>query len=320
MKLHLLIPGLLLCFTAAAQQEQMYTMFMFNKLGYNPGFAGNFESPTLTAVYRNQWIGFDGAPKTQALSYSQQILGRRVGLGANLVNNTIGINKSITLDFAYAYRIEFKRGNLGVGLQASMRNFSQNWNDPRLVASQGLTTDDAIPQDPKSKLIANFGFGLYYTGMKGTKEKWYFGVAVPRIVSNSIDFSENGREPSREVPHFNAMGGVHFYMADDAIFTPQVLLKYTKNTPLDADINVSMLLYHKFYGGITYRTGGDTKGLGESVDVMPGFQATKNLFFSLSYDIGLTRIRKYSNGSVEAVVRWYFNPPEGTGKSTTPNL
>ena len=82
----------------------------------------------------------------------------------------------------------------------------------------------------------------------------------------------------------------------------------------DADLNVSVLLKDKFYGGLTYRTGGDTNGVGESVDVLLGMQATENLFFCLSYDIGLTRLRKYNSGSVEATLRWWFNPPapEGT--------
>ena len=31
----------------------------------------------------------------------------------------------------------------------------------------------------------------------------------------------------------------------------------------------------------------------------------------LSYDMGLTRLRKFNNGSIEATVRWWFNPPEG---------
>ncbi|MEZ4894519.1 MAG: type IX secretion system membrane protein PorP/SprF [Saprospiraceae bacterium] len=53
--------GNLFTLTATAQQEQMYTQFMYNKLAYNPGSAGSFVSPTLTAVYRHQWIGLEGA-------------------------------------------------------------------------------------------------------------------------------------------------------------------------------------------------------------------------------------------------------------------
>ena len=40
-------------------------------------------------------------------------------------------------------------------------------------------------------------------------------------------------------------------------------------------------------------------------------QMTRNLFFCLSYDVGLTALRKVSNGSVEATARWWFNVKEG---------
>jgi type IX secretion system PorP/SprF family membrane protein len=299
----------------------MYTQFMFNKLAFNPGFAGSFESPTITAMYRNQWMGFDGSPKTAALSYSQRIkpLDYKVGLGANLVSNSIGINHTITLDAAYSYRVEFKRGTLSVGLQVSVRNFYQNWSDPRLVASQPISTDGAIPAGIKSKLLPNFGFGMYYTGFKGNKEKWYAGIAAPRMVSNNIDFADDGSVLTHEAQHFNAMGGIHFFLSKEATITPQILLKYVKNAPFDVDLNVNLMLYEKFLGGITYRSGGDTKGLGESVDVLLGMQVTDKLFFCMSYDIGLTQLSKYNNGSIEAVARWYFNPPS-TGSQTKPNL
>ncbi len=38
-------------------------------------------------------------------------------------------------------------------------------------------------------------------------------------------------------------------------------------------------------------------------------QATEKIFFCLSYDIGLTPLRKYTNGTIEATARYRFNPP-----------
>ena len=116
---------------------------------------------------------------------------------------------------------------------------------------------------------------------------------------------------TREERHFNAMGGFTLVANDDLEFMPQLLLKFAPNAPFDAELNVMAGLRKKLYGGLTYRAGGDT-GYGESVDVLAGVQATKNLFLCLSYDIGLTRLRKYNNGSIEATVRWWLNPPEGT--------
>jgi type IX secretion system PorP/SprF family membrane protein len=289
-----------------SQQEQQYTQFMFNKLAYNPGYAGSFESPTLTAVYRGQWLGLEGAPGTQMISYSQATLNNRIGLGGNLVRHTIGISRTITADVAYSYRIALKRGYLGVGLQPSMRQIRQDWTDPRLRGSQPLLTDIAIPTEPKTKVVFNLGFGLFYTG-----DKWYIGAAVPRIVQNNIDFAEFGGILSREERHINAMGGFSFDLAEGVELTPQVLLKYVNNTPFDADFNLSLLLKRKFYSGFTYRLGGDTNGSGESLDLLAGVQATKNLFICASYDIGLTSLRKFHNGSAEVIARWWFNVPEG---------
>jgi hypothetical protein len=102
-----------------------------------------------------------------------------------------------------------------------------------------------------------------------------------------------------------------FNVSDGVELTPQVLLRYVKDAPADADINVTAAFQRKFYTGLTYRVGGDGNNLGESIDMMAGMQATKNLFFLLSYDFSLTRLRKFTAGSFEATVRWYFNPPEG---------
>lgn len=300
------IPLLALALTASAQQEQMYTQFMFNKLMYNPGYAGSFVSPTLTAIYRNQWMGLDGAPKTMALSYNQSVINGRVGIGGNIARQSIGINTNLTIDAVYAYRIQMKRGTFSVGLQASMRNIRQNWADSRIIAID--QNDPSIPTDPKSKFVPNFGAGIYYNAYS---DRWYAGLALPRIVSNSIDFAEFGEVLSREVQHINAMGGIKFEATDELDVTPQVLLRYAIGAPFDAEMNLSVMLRNKFYGGLTYRVGGDTNFAGESIDFALGFQAVDKLFFCFSYDIGLTRLRKHSNGSIEATIRyWFVDPPD----------
>ncbi|MCB0542219.1 MAG: type IX secretion system membrane protein PorP/SprF [Saprospiraceae bacterium] len=301
-KIYLPIICCCLYVTLQAQQEPQYTQFMFNKLAFNPAYAGSFESPTIMAIYRSQWMGLEGAPETQIISYNQRAARNRVGIGGHLARNTIGITRTLTFNIDYAYRVPLRRGYLSAGVQPSIRHLYQDWTDPRLNASQKF--DGAIPTEPKSKIVANVGFGVFYTGYK-----WYAGAAAPRLINNSIDFADYGGNLSREVLHLNAMGGLTFDVAEELVITPQVLLKYVANSPFDADINISALFRNKFYGGLTYRTGGDTNGTGESVDALAGIQATENLFFCLSYDIGLTRLRKYNNGSVEAMVRWWFNPP-----------
>ncbi len=298
--------------TALAQQEPQYTQFMLNKLAYNPAYAGTFESPTLTAIYRKQWMGLEGAPETQIISYNQRALNNRVGIGGNLMRNTIGITRTVTLDVPYAYRIPVKRGMLSLGLQFNVRHLYQNWADPRLNPSQII--DNALPADAQSRFLVNFGGGVFYS-----TDKWFAGLAIPRLLDNNIDFLDLDNELSREVQHFNGMAGMTFDLDKDIELTPQVLLKSVPGAPFDADLNLSVLIKKKFYGGASYRMGGDTNGAGESVDVLLGMQATENLFFCLSYDIGLTRLQQYSSGSLEATVRWWFNPPAQVDSDGVPN-
>lgn len=315
-KNYLLALALLASCAASAQQEQMYTQFALNKLVYNPGYAGSFVSPTLTAVYRQQWMGLEGAPNAQVLSYNQPWLGGRVGLGGSIMRQQIAISSTLTVELAYAYRVRMKRGTICVGLQASMRNLRQNWADDRIVAIDQF--DNGIPTEPKSKFLPNLGAGLFY---QAYNDKWFAGIAVPRLLSNNIDFSEYGTEFAHEVQHINAMGGYTFKPNKELTITPQALFRYAIGAPFDAELNVSAMLRKKFYGGLTYRVGGDVNQLGESVDAMLGMQVTDNLFFSLSYDIGITRLRKFNNGSLEATARWWFNPPadvENTGGGDKP--
>lgn len=290
---------------ATAQQEQQYTQFMFNKMAWNPGFAGSYESPTLTAVYRGQWMGLEGAPQTQVVSYNQPLLGNRVGIGGNIAHRTIGINRTLSVDAAYSYRVALRQGTLGIGIQASIRNFRQNWLDPRLKGSQDVGSDQAIPGETTSKTVPNFGLGLFYHA-----EKYFWGVSVPRLVGSNLDFAEQGSVLSREVQHLFVSGGWIFKPSEGIEVVPQILVKYAKAAPLDVDLNCNIFFQQKFLTGLSYRTGAGSSALGESLDMLFGLQANRKWYFGLSYDIGLTRLRKFNAGSVEALMRFYLNPPD----------
>lgn len=296
---------------ASAQQEQMYTQFMYNKLAWNPAYAGSFASPTLTAVYRNQFIGLDGAPKTAALSFNMPYNGERLAFGVNLVQHSIAITRMLEIDLLpLTGIIPMRYGTLSVGLQVSIRQFSQNWGDKRIEVIQP-SGDNSIPTEDNTKIIVTPGAGIFYKS-----DNWYVGAALPRVIHSNIDFSQSFAKPkdiSREVWHFNVMGGYTFTPNDHLAITPQTLLKYAQGAPFQADINMTLLLNNKFSGGATYRTGGgETSAAGESIDFLLGLQATEKLFFCISYDLGLTPLRRSHHGSAELTARYWFNPPAAT--------
>src|SRR5687767_12708763 len=77
-----------------AQQDPMYSQYMFNQLSVNPAYAGVREMLTMTALYRKQWVGVSGAPTTFTFSADSPIRNQKMALGFNLVSDKIGISKT----------------------------------------------------------------------------------------------------------------------------------------------------------------------------------------------------------------------------------
>lgn len=285
-----------------AQQEAHYTQFMYNKLALNPAYAGSLEAICATGIVRSQWLGLEGAPKSQVFNIDAALYDNRVGVGLNVARSSIGISTNYNADFSYAYRVPLGKGKIGVGLQGSVRSFNANYNDERLIATQGMNLDSSIPTGMQNKLTPNFGAGVYYK-----EDKLYVGFSIPRLLENNIDFSEDATIISESVRHFYLMGGYVFDVNDKVQLQPQALVKYAENTPLDLDLNLSAIFLNKYMLGATYRIGGSSVGLpAESIDILFSTQINEHLLFGIAYDVTVSEIRDYSSGSIEAMVRYCF--------------
>src|SRR4029078_9381943 len=71
---------------AHAQYEPMFTQYMFNETFINPAYAGSHENISASVLDRNQWVGIDGAPKTQTFNIHGATGNRKIGLGLSILN------------------------------------------------------------------------------------------------------------------------------------------------------------------------------------------------------------------------------------------
>ncbi len=293
----------------SGQQEERYTQFMLNKLSINPGCAGSSEGISISSLVRSQWIGFEGAPETQLVSFSMPLWNDNLGLGANIVRQTIGVSSNYALETAYSYRIRAPRGYVHLGLQASARMIRTDFT--RLQGTQPVDIDQAVPANIQSKLVPNFGAGIYYDA-----ENFYFGLSVPRLLQSNIDLSDDEGVIAREVLHLYLMTGFLLRINDNMSLQPQALFRYVKSAPLEADINLNLLLMEKFSAGVSYRPGGARSGsLGESLAFLVGLQLSEKLLFGISYDVTLSELKSYTDGTVEGVLRFMFaGKSSGGGK------
>ncbi|NJK84494.1 MAG: type IX secretion system membrane protein PorP/SprF [Saprospiraceae bacterium] len=51
-----------------AQQPSQYSLYMFNRMAYNPAYAGLDNSLSTTGVFRRQWVNLQGSPIAQHLN------------------------------------------------------------------------------------------------------------------------------------------------------------------------------------------------------------------------------------------------------------
>src|SRR5690606_21861481 len=87
--------------SVSAQQRPIQSLYMFDPLVINPAYAGTHVQFSATAIYRNQWVNFDGAPKTLTASVHSGFRNARVGLGILFGKDEIGVHSDNSLYFAY---------------------------------------------------------------------------------------------------------------------------------------------------------------------------------------------------------------------------
>lgn len=300
MKERFTIIALLFCCYLSGQQDLLFTQFAYDKLGVNPAYAGAHDHTSIISLYRNQWIGLDGAPSQFSISANMPAVAQNIGFGVQAERASISIFDRTTLEGSFAYKMKLNKGALHAGLSISLRVFVADFADPRLIPPEGFFNDPAIDPFKYSKRLFNTGFGVYYNN-----EKFFAGVSIPRLSRSNLDFKDeidplNGTE----VRHVYVMTGGKWRMSRYWEISPQILFKKPEQTPLKVEFNLSTIFDKKYHLGLNYSSGGQAPI--ESLDVIVGFQYTNQIFFGASYDISLTPLNRAEAGSLELIANYRF--------------
>lgn len=254
LKLSLLATLLLIASGGAfAQQEAMYSQYMFNGLVLNPAYAGSHDGLSAASLYRNQWIGVEGAPVTQTLAVHAPLTKYNVGLGLTVVNDRVGVSKSLSMNAAYAFRIKMDRGVFAMGLQAGAVKYQADYSQVELNP-QGRP--DAMFGGAGTFLLFNFGTGFYYH-----TDKYYVGGSIPSLTKPRLAGWGDESALPEHVRHFYLNGGYVFTLNENLKVKPSALVKIVEGAPIQVDINTNLWL-HDFIGlGASYRTSNALVGL-----------------------------------------------------------
>jgi type IX secretion system PorP/SprF family membrane protein len=239
----ILLPFILLiaALQAQAQIDPLYAQYLTNPLTINPAYTGLNNNLNMSISYRRQWAGFEGSPTTANVSAHTSLKNDRMGIGVIFISDKIGSNKNTEAHVTYSYKIPVGNSTFAFGLQAGLINFKSN-NDE-------LNPFDT--QDPAFANDVNLTRPSFGAGAILKSEKYFVGVSVPRLLSNTVDI--NGITVDLYEQHFYGMAAYVFHLSTRLRLKPSVLLKGVKGSPLSVDYNVAFNLDEKYTVGVFAR-------------------------------------------------------------------
>jgi type IX secretion system PorP/SprF family membrane protein len=213
-------------FAAQAQQDATYNMYMFNGLYINPAYAGSQDVLNVMGIFRNQWSGLDGAPRTVNASVDAPLRRDQYALGLTIMNDRLGLTNSFSTTGAFAYRIKIKGDNvIALGIQGGFTYYQNRLSEASLVDATVNNTYDKAFATNQNLFLPNVGAGIYAYG-----KKYFIGFSVPHLVPFSLDHSWQLATGSVIAHQYNqyllTAGYVIGKEASIVKFRPSFLLKY----------------------------------------------------------------------------------------------
>lgn len=258
-----------------AQHEAIYAHYMYNQQTINPAYSGLHEGVEFMVVYRNQWIGVDGAPETLTASVQIPVREYDYAIGLSVTDDKIGRESRLTVMGDYAYSVDLAPDGLKLrmGVKFGFSNYNHNLAEYKLIDSDDMMFQGYI--DDKHKF--NFGIGLFLHD-----KRYFVGISSPRILNTTYDNVAGTGEPVvAKFRHIFGVAGYVWNLSDGIEFKPTVCVKYVDNVPLQMDLTVTSFFKNSFSLGAFYRTG-------DSVGFMTGYEPVKSkIRIGYSYEYGL---------------------------------
>ncbi len=287
---------------ANAQQDAAYSMYMFNGLYLNPAYAGSKEFVSVRAIYRHQWTGFEGAPRTASFAIHTPFKQNQYAAGLWFTTDHLGVTDMNSIYGSFAYRFQLPKGiKLSLGLQAGVTVYNSNLPEATIIDPADQTFAVA-----RKLGVPNFGFGIY-----AYNKRWYAGFSIPHLINSSLNekLHNAATEPvARQWKHYLLTAGVVIGKEESVVkFKPSFLYKAVKNTPPSIDLNFAFLFIDRLWLAAGYRIGGDAdKPVGESIIGMVEFKVTPQLNIGYAYDANLTALSNFNSGTHEIMVGYDF--------------
>jgi len=282
-----------------AQQMPLYSQYMMNGFLLNPAMAGNVDYIPLRLTVRQQWVGINDAPSTQAISGHYLFNNKKMGLGGYIYNDMFGPIRQTGLQACYAYHLTLGTNNkLAFGL--AFKAFQFEYDETALTV---IDESDPVVQNAKeSTFVPDADFGVYFYD---NEHKYFAGLAATQLIELDIKLDESNKNSM--VRHYYLTGGYKFKVSEEFDVEPSILGKATEKTPFQLDFNAKGYYKKNYWLGVSYRSSSDIVAiLGIKVD---------KYYIGYSFDYPFSNINNYSTGSHEIMIGFNIGEGKNSGSS-----
>ncbi|MEC3905815.1 type IX secretion system membrane protein PorP/SprF [Tamlana sp. 2201CG12-4] len=274
-----------------SQQDPQFTQYMYNMSIINPAYATAEEGIlNLGGLYRTQWVGVDGAPKTASF-FAHTPVNDKIELGISFTNDNIGDvvdENNIFADFAYVLPVGVE-SKISFGVKGGFTFYNTNF-DGFMLQSGDRSTDMAFNENI-TRTFPNLGIGTFFFA-----ENYYLGLSAPNLLSTKHIESENGiKATGVQNVHYFFTGGYVFDINENLKFKPAFMGKAVKGAPLALDITANILINEKLEAGLGYR-------LDDAISALVNFRVTPDLRIGYAYDYTTSNLGDFNSGSHEIFI------------------
>ena len=281
-----------------AQNEPMYSQYMFNMMAANPAYAGSRGAIGLNYFGRAQWSGIAGAPTTNSISIDGSTLDGRFGMGLQMYHDHIGVYNNNVANFMFSTRVKVSDdGVLSGGLQVGLKNSRIDLTSVKNV----YDLNDYKFQQNVNNWDPMLGAGIFYN-----TDKFYAGVSIPNILSSANIYTNAAKTNDY---HLFIASGYVFDLDDDIKLKPSTMIKMSSGAPVEADFNANAWYRNMFGIGASLRTGDAYVGMAE-------VQVTRQVRIGYAYDYTISDLRTIAGSTNEVMFRYEFGKESKNVKST----
>jgi type IX secretion system PorP/SprF family membrane protein len=289
---------------ATGQQLPIYSQYLFNKFLINPAVAGSDGYTSLNLTAREQWVGYDGAPRTFSFSAQTRIIKKgyklkstifnnqvyrpktdgRVGLGGYVFSDRNGLIQRTGFQLTYAYHMwvqsntQFSMGLALTGYQYKIDEKAINFADP----NEPWMNNDLR----KGMFVPDVTFGMYLLN-----SKYSFGLSAEQLFEASAKIGNSAYQNFRIERHYYFFGSYDIIAGSSGLIEPSFIVNMSEQLKPQADMGLSYIYKQDLWAGLAYRTSG-------AIIVNVGVKY-QNMYIGYAFDFTLQEIQRITYGTHE---------------------